>query len=311
MLTPRRFTPRDIFKLHQYRRRGVFLDSIPTLTWSDSLVPVGAAFAPISAATGVFTSVLEFEDQPMIIGQVGHTLGSPFAHLTFLAPDDAIESPDLPILLEHLIKQVGVRGAQSLVAEVDEESHSFEALRQANFSIYSRQRIWRLVRSMGQGRDRNWRSMKDLDVINIRKLYNQLVPAMVQQVEPALWGKSSGWVYYQDDELMAFVDIKQGPVGIWAQPFLHPELQNVDALLGALLVNLRPSQNRPAYFCLRSYAAWLSAPMQALGGEEGPPQAVMVRRLTAGLRQVVTGGLPELNGGTSTVRSGNFVVIED
>ena len=37
-------------------------------------------------------------------------------------------------------------------------------------------------------------------------------------------------------------------------------------------------------------------PIEELGGIEGPEQAVMVRRLTAGVKKFATGSLPELNG---------------
>jgi hypothetical protein len=302
----RPFELRDIPTLHRYRSQGLFLDSIPTLTWGRTLVPAGAMMSPISSAMGVFTSLYQGEEdgsQP-IIGQVVHASGSPFARFTFIAPDSAIESPVLAPLVENLIKRVGERGAQSLIAEVDEKSFTFEALRRAHFSIYSRQRIWRLNQPpKGKLGKSPWRLITPIDEIGVRKLYGAMVPALVQQVEPAPWGRLRGYVYYEEGEMLAFVDVIRGPRGLWAQPFIHPELENVDLRLSQLLEGLSPRKNRPLYFCLRSYQAWLSVVMEEIQAEPGVSQAVMVRRLAASVKKAALSPIPQINSGTEPTTS--------
>lgn len=294
----RHFEIRDIPTLRRYRKSGLFLDSIPTLTWGRRLVSAGAVLFPLSAVIGVFTSLSQNDEESTdpIVAQVVHAAGSAFAHFTFVAPDSAIESPVFQPLLEHLIKRVGKRGAQSLVAEVNEKTHTFEALRRAHFSIYSRQRIWRMEgRSEDDGEEPAWRAVVARDEFNIRKLYNSLVPAMVQQVEPGPWGRLRGWVHYQDGDLLAFADVVSGPRGIWVQPFIHPEVAEIDMLLRHLHRAVKPRRAKPIYFCLRSYSAWLTAPMQDLGALPGPSQAVMVRRLTAAVKKPLLAPLPEVS----------------
>ena len=39
----------------------------------------------------------------------------------------------------------GERGALRLLADVDEQTLAFEALRKCGFAIYNRQRVWRLM----------------------------------------------------------------------------------------------------------------------------------------------------------------------
>ena len=73
-----------------------------------------------------------------------HLPGAQFAHLTFLAPEAALELADLPPLLEYLLAQAGSAAPFALLAEVDEDALAFESLRQAGFAIYARQRIWQL-----------------------------------------------------------------------------------------------------------------------------------------------------------------------
>jgi hypothetical protein len=292
----RPFELRDIPILRRYRQRGLFLDSIPTLTWGRTLIPAGAMLSPLSSATGVFTSICTEDEgaDETLIGQVVHANGSPYARFTFLAPDAAINSDALPALLESLIARVAKHGAQSLIAEVDENSHAFEALRKAGFSIYTRQRIWKMGAAPGGYGKASWRRNEELDEFAVRVLYNDLVPALVQQVEPAPWEKLRGYVHYVDNELRAYANFAHGPSGIWSQPFIHPEIENVPALLSGLIVELGPRPARPVYLCARSSQAWLEASLEELGAEVGPRQAVMVKRMAVTVKKPVLAPLPEL-----------------
>lgn len=297
----RSFEFRDITTLRRYRQRGLFLESIPTLTWGRGLVPAGAVLSPLSVALGVFTSLYRDEgnrSEP-VIAQVAHLSGSPFARFTYIAPDSAVLSPALSPLLEHLIRRVGERGARHLVAEVDENTQTFEALRQAAFSIYARQHIWRLTGLTGKPAGKSaWRGLQSIDEINLRKLYNAVVPALVQQVEPAPWDHARGWVFYQQGELVAFADVTPGPRGIYIQLIIHPEMEQVEPNLAGLLHHLAPKKRRPVYVCLRSYLSWLSSALEDLGAEPSSSQAVMVRRLVAEIKKPVLASLPQINGST-------------
>lgn len=300
----RPFEIRDLPLLHRYRGRGLFLDSSPTLTWGRGLVPAGAALSPLAHASGVFTSIAaqEADQEEAIIAQAAHAAGAAFARFTFIAPDSGLESPGFTALLEHLIRRVGGRGAQSLVAEVDEKTRTFEALRRSAFSIYSRQRIWRVERAPTPTAA-IWAPLTSRDAFDIQRLYNALVPALVQQVEPGQNGRAYGWVLRQEGALMAYADVHSGPRGHWVQPFIHPELEDLDACLGALLAALKPRPARPAYLCLRSYSAWLGDALQNFEAEPGPPQAVMVRRLAAEVRKPALAPLPAINGGQEPIQN--------
>lgn len=287
---------RDLGLIARYRNRGLFLDSVPTLTWGRGIVPLGVLLSTFSSLTGVFTSLGEKEDGHLpLLGQVVHNLGSPFAHFTFLAPNEALESDALPKLLEHLIVQVGSRGAHSLTAEVEEEGPAFAALRKAGFSIYARQRIWRLSKAPTRSKQSgDWRFADARDELAIKLLCTSLVPGLVQQVEPSPWDGLRGYVLYRNTELMAYVDIRSGPRGTWLQAFVHMDAQDFDEDLTSLLASLRPSRRRPLYLCLRSYQDWLEPMLRKLGTKEGPRQAVMVkrtaRRIKAGERLLKTEG---------------------
>lgn len=278
----RSFLIRDLPTLHRIRDEGLFLDCASTLTWGRALVPAGAVLSFLSGATGVFTSIQSDTHTPgvVMLGQVTHPAASPFARFTFLAPESALESPTFPALQEHLITQVGSRGAQNLLAEVDEDTVTFEAFRRAGFAIYARQRIWRFAQiPKTVSPSALWRFIIERDIVPMHSLYDALVPVMVQQIEPPAWNKMRGMVYYKDGELLAFADMSTGPRGIWIQPFIHPDVENIDEILNGLLARLPGSSSRTLYICVRSYQSWLELAIQDMGSQGGSRQAVMVKRL--------------------------------
>jgi hypothetical protein len=204
----------------------------------------------------------------------------------------------LAALLENLAVHSGERGALRLLAEVDEETLAFEMLRQSSFAIYSRQRIWRMNASAKDEKPANmWRMANSPDLIAIRSLYNNLVPGLVQQVEPYSTRNPQGLIYYQDGELLAYVEVKYGHQGIWAQPFVHPDAEDVALCLFNLMQNLPYRGSRPVYICIRSYQSWLESAIQELEAEPGPRQSVVVKHLAVAQKAVKVFALPALEGG--------------
>jgi hypothetical protein len=253
---------------------------------------------------GIFTCVSNGrEDEHSVIGQMIQTLGSQFAHLTFLTPDDALDSSALSSLLDYMATLSGERGAMRLLAEVDERSLAFEALRRASFAIYSRQRIWQLtghpdgIPPADQAQTGGWRPASSRDGFAIRSLYNNLVPGLVQQAEPFSTQRPRGMVYCHNGELLAFIELKYGHRGIWAQPFVHPDAEEVSDWFVDLIRNLPLRRSRPVYLCVRSYQSWLEPAIEDLGAEAGPRQAVMAKHLAIPQKAVRMFALPALEGG--------------
>ena len=103
--------------------------------------------------------------------------------------------------------------------------------------------------------------------------------------------------------MLAFAEVVLGSRGTWVQPFIHPEMENVDIHLIQLLKYLRMRRRRPIYVCLRSYQAWLSYALEEADAEVALSQAVMVRRLAAAVRHPALAPLPQLDGGTEPTTS--------
>lgn len=296
-MTPRPFDWRDLPTLHAYRSECVFLDSALVLTRGPLMLP-GALLSFMAPETGIFTGVNPLSTQASLIGQVIHLLGAQTARLTFIAPESALEPERVAELLEYLIFRLGERSALRLLAEVDEQIIAYEALRRANFAIYARQRIWQLTtQHQHTTSSLAWRRATGRDAFAIRLLYNNLVPGLVQQVEPFVTQKPRGLVYQRGNDLLGYVDIKFGHRGIWMQPFIHPEAEDALDWLVDLIRNMPYRNARPVYICLRSYQAWLEGAIEDLGGEAGPRQAVMVKHLALPLREARSLAIPNLEGG--------------
>lgn len=310
-MTVRPFDWRDLPALIRHREDSVFLDSVLVLTRGSLVVP-GALLSYLAPAMGVFTCVVEDkEDGKELVGQFMHMAGSQFAHLTFLTPYTALETGVAPAILDYMVQFSGERGAWRLMADVDEQSLAFESFRKNGFAITARQRIWQLsdkmLKSSFPGR---WKTATSRDLIAIRGLYNILVPPLVQQSEPFTSQHPRGLVYYEQDELLAYVEFKFGHRGIWAQPFVHPDTEDVLGLMVGLLGKIPNQRSRPIYICVRSYQAWLETIIEELGAQAGPSQAVMVKQLAQLQKAGRTFALPSLEGSqpkvsTPIVRSEN------
>ena len=299
----RPFEWRDLPILHRHRHQSIFLDSALVLTRGSLLVP-GALLSYLVPTMGVFTYVSNggSQEDSLLIGQVIHTQGSQFAHLTFLTPEAALRSPMVSGLLEHLVILSGERGAQRVIADVDEQTAAFDALRGEHFAVYSRQRIWRFHDGPEmEFKLSAWRTAISRDSISIRSLYNNLVPGLVQQVEPYAAYNPRGLVLYQGADLLAYVELKYGLRGIWAKPFVHPGADGVPAHFLNLLHKIPNRFSRPVYICVRSYQSWLEPALEELGAETGPRQALMCRHMAIVQKVEIRDATPALERGHAEV----------
>lgn len=295
-MSVRPFDWRDIPTLHRNRHRSIYLHS-QLLYTRGALVLPGTLLSYLAPSVGILTAISNAEGTKLI-GQTLHPSGFQSAYLTYITPEEGLSDRGLPVLIDYLARLAGRRGAFRLQADVNEQDTMFEVLRQEGFVVYTRQRIWQLKNLPdGGGRPSYWRAVEDIDGIPIRSLYHNLVPPLVQQVEPLSNHGHDGLVYRLNGDLLAYVDLKYGHRGIWAQPFVHPDAGDVTEILSDLFTNLPYRRSRPVYFCVRSYQGWLEGGLKDLGAEIGPSQAVMVKHLVAHKKAERMFALPALEGG--------------
>jgi len=291
---------RDLTLLYRLRNEGLCLDS--HLAYTSSRHPLQNALLDV-LTPGRRTSTLvarpEEAGECHAVGQIRRRSNQPYARLTFIGPTEVLTQPQCIELLDALNRSAGEGGAQHLIAEVDETNTAFESLRRAGYATYARQRIWSLIGSPSGDAtplDAAWRLEVGSDGPPIQSLYHNLVPALVQQVEPPPATNSRGFVHWDEGELLGYLDVDRGSQGVWVQPYFHPAAERIDDLLAGFLVQYPYPPSKPIYVCVRSYQGGLSQSLEHLGFEPFTDQAVMVKRLTVAIRHPARAPLPALEG---------------
>jgi hypothetical protein len=167
---------------------------------------------------------------------------------------------------------------------VDETSEAFAALRNSGFAVYARQRLWDVSSIAGTAETRRtepveasaWTRAQSVDLPAIQNLYHQIVPPLLQPVEP-MPRHAAGFIC--NNEIKCHVSLSSGLAGIVLAPLIHPDAAEVGGSLSALIGNLPNRGTRPVYLCVRSYQTWLEPVLEDLGASAGPRQAVMVKHL--------------------------------
>ncbi|MBI3242295.1 MAG: hypothetical protein HYZ49_08390 [Chloroflexi bacterium] len=279
----RPFDWRDFGLIRRLSERGVCFDSEAALTRGPHTLQ-SAVLSFLAPGAGLPTFIWRNEEDNSVegFGQIQFRHGDELARLVFMAPAFGEESP-WEILLERLTAEAASHGAHNLVAEVNEDSAEFESMRRFGFAIYTRQHIWRAGKPRGTTAPLDGirlRPQQSSDSFGIQSLYANIVPRLVQQVEPPPARYGHGYVYAPRGEIEAFFDVSRGPLGVWVQPYLHPSIFDDSAALFAdLLRQFTDRETVPVYVCVRSHQDWLRTPLANLGFEDWAEQAVMVKRL--------------------------------
>jgi hypothetical protein len=296
----RSFDWRDFALLQRVRNRGVCLHSQLRYTRGPHAIQ-NTFLEMFTPSRSIHTLVVRPDnaDSPEALGQVQIRESYPQAHLAYITPEEALETESGLQLLESMARVAGQRGCQTLVAEVDEASSSFEVLRKAGFGVYARQRVWRLdqpLRDDLDPKEHAWRPELRNDRNSIQALYLNIVPALVQQVEPPPERNGRGLVYWLEGEMLGYLDIFRGSRGIWIQPYFHPAARLNDDLLAGFIQGFSPSQSKPIYFSVRSYQGGVGGSLDRLGFTPCSDQAVMVKRLAHLVTDQVHAKLPAIEG---------------
>jgi hypothetical protein len=268
--------PLDFFDLPtitRYRNDVLTLDSARALTRGHPLGTMGL-LAYINPSRHVYAAI-DNSNNTALLGGIIHTRGEMFAKLLYLAPVSNLSDPQLPALIEHLSAQAGEWQAAHVIAEVDETSEVFPALRTAGFSVYAWQRVWdvSLLEKTGSHSKSSWRRVRSVDLHAVQGLHYQIVPQLLHPVEPAP-RRAAGYVH---ENMRCFASMMDGMYGTVLTPLIHPEEGNVSEKIVSLLASL--PDRRPVYLNVRSYQAWLEPALEDLGAKASARQAVMVKHL--------------------------------
>jgi hypothetical protein len=264
----------DLPYLYGFRDEAVGLDSSRALTRGNPLGAVGL-FSYINPSRHIYSAIANGE-QDSVLGGITHGHDETFAKLYYLAPASRLDHPHLPDLIENLSAQAGLWGAFHVLAEVEETSDAFVSLRKSGFSVYAWQRMWDVSAMADSGLVEAWKRARSVHLPAVQSLYHQIVPPLLHPIESQ--PKSPlGWM--SNDGVLCYAGAAIGAYGIVLTPLIHPEAKDVGDKLAALIGSLPDRRNRPVYFCVRSYQAWLEPVLADLGAKAASRQAVMVKHL--------------------------------
>lgn len=289
----RPFDLRDMALVRRLSEQGVPLHTEPTVT--DGLRPLREALFSIVGGDSPTYIWKSRKDGRAGFVQLYLQDDDQHAHILYLSPslpsgnemDDAWLS-----LLDEATADIGRRGIHSVVAEVSETGDELPLLRRAGFAVYTRQDIWQrpltdlenlptseLQLSPRQASD-DW---------EIQLLYTNLVPRLVQVVEPIPTDNSGGWVLRENGELTAYIHTRIGSMATWLRLFIHPNAEtHADEIVLTILRTIAKKVKNPVYVCVRRYQSWLQNPLERAGFELWANQAVMVRHTVHQARKPLT-----------------------
>jgi len=259
------------------------LDNILALTCGVplSLINLVTSIRPTDHVfTGVYQPGGETE---RLIGQVYQSPNMSSAYLSYILRSENTDPQDIVIFLEGVIEHVGGWGAKQVVADLDIASEDFTYFRQTGFSVLAKQRVYKCLSTERRKPvlERGWQTWNSDDIPVMQRLYQTLVPPLIQPVEPLTRREMLGLVYYDEQGvLQAYTDLVYGPVGIWALPMIHPRVsENISDLLAQMLLDLPERSGRPIFIAVRSYQPWVEQALENLNTHPGPEQALLVRYL--------------------------------
>jgi hypothetical protein len=299
----RAFTLADLPLVHRLKAQGISLDSESYLARGLHTLEDAALSSLPVADLGTPTLIARYGQQAAF-GQFRYVRGSTHAHIMFVAPaltngyTETMEAAWLH-LLDGLAREAGARGAQVILAEVDENSVVFEALRRAGYASYARQDIWRRDPApppVYEVRVPLPRKATERDLPAVRYLHAQAVPRLAQQADPA--PNEDGLVSYREGKAWSYIAVSEGTRGLYLKPYLHPEAEDMaQDVLSAALHHLTRASRVPVYCCVRQYQTWLGSKLEALGFTPWARQTVMVKHTTSRVEHPSFAPLPSVQGG--------------
>lgn len=274
----------DLPLVRRLSDNGVMLHSEIGLT-QDARGQNTALLSRMLFQRGLYTLVAR-SDERLVLGQFRYDADDLNAHMVYLAPRLEAHHDNTVWLniLDAMATEAGKHGAHALIAEVEPDSYLFQTMRNAGYSVYMRQYIWRhnpvelessLVLTEETANDQ----------MNILSLVNSTIPHFLQQVA-APSGDGTGYIYRENGRMEAYIAVSEGKQGLYLMPYIDANvLEKASDILTAAISQISRSRKVPIYVAVRSYQDWLATALERLDFEYWLEQAVMVKHLAARVHQ--------------------------
>lgn len=294
----RQFNIRDLPLVHRLGEAGRVLEAEASLI--DNPHPVRSALLNRIVGRQYYTYVWKAENgSGEAFAQLKCVEECSTARIVYLGTSQDHQDPDklssvdedlwLP-LLDDLMKAAGEHGAHNLIAEVSETGPELPVLRKAGFAVYTRQDIWMVGETDNDAEPADLQNYRELDDWDVFVLYSNIVPRLIQSVEPnPPINSGENWVLREGNELTTLIHIKKGTAADWMRLFIHPNADTKPKhIIRTALEYGKPTDERPIYCCVRRYQSWLQGPLQESGFKYWGSQVVMVKHTTKSVKQQAT-----------------------
>jgi hypothetical protein len=269
------------------------------------------------AGVGVATFVLdEQSDGPRLIGfvQLMKRAARSEADLLHLAPAlvqeatcDFVTQTIWSRLLSHCSQAAANHGLQRIFASVPDGSPGQTCLRDAGFSLYTRETIYRLAIPTDGSVQPGFRPQGPQDGWALQRLYLRHTPRLVQQAEGALtgevgsplfsWWEPDSWqgiVWEPAGEVRGAVQVHVGRAGHWMRVWGTNEVsvRELRALVeqGLRLISNAPARQKrhglPVYVTVRDYEPGLGSVLAGLGFAPYTDRARFVKHTVVPVREL-------------------------
>jgi hypothetical protein len=307
----------DLIAVQQLQAKGMQLDLERSVLWPHT--PMQAALMPrvpfsmIGAETVVVYANTTRRARAAGFLQARGRRGRPETDIVFIAP--ALDSGGDAVsiwyrLLAECAQVVGARGGQRLFAQVSGGNGVEEVFRQAGFSAYAREDVYRLSDWPANLTKSNvLRHQRARDGWTLLRLYAQFTPRPVQIAEGMLspegqggkmgdwWDQSggSGHILQADSELVGAVRVRRGGAAYWLRFWLHPQAQEQsETLVRGALSLMWAAPRHPIYCSVRDYESGLRNDLEAAGFQYLLTRNLLVKHTTVRAEESLLKLMPAL-----------------
>lgn len=249
--------------------------------------PSGMIFSGMLMPQRNLHTVVARSEEQQVVGQFRTRSSAQNAHIVYVAPHPGNEDSTWLHVLDAMAREAGKQNAYALIGEVEEGSPLFETMRTAGFAVYTRQQIWRRLPGDYPCLEPPvaLREIASADEPGIQNLIAHTTPRLLQQVTPPI-DSYDGWIYQPVDRVEAYIAVTRGKNGVYMMPYINPDIMaQAPAIIHEAVNRLTKAGRLPVYVRVRRHQDWMTTALEALQFEPGPRQAVMVRHLTAMVRQ--------------------------
>ena len=280
------------------------------------------------AGTGVATYVLDARNADIPLAgfvQLMKRATRPEADLLHLAPAFPIVSASSAAgegiwhcLLVHCCTAAAGHGLQRIFATTQDQGPEPACLKEAGFSLYTRETVYRLATAPpAGGQVSGFRPQLPQDSWALQRLYTRSTPRLVQSAEGAMtgevgspplsWWEPDRWqgiVWEPAGEVRGAVQMHIGRAGHWLRIWGTNTLaaRELRTLIDQGLRSMITSQSRwarkslPIYATVRDYEIGLSGALTGFGFAPYVDRIRFVKHTTSAVREVVPATLTTLDG---------------